>query len=142
MSQAAPLLCINKKDSKLCTIIDAHQWNENTIKDVMPLSNQDIIHEDVARGHIRSKVDLSDAYKQVCIWAEDIWRTAFATISGTYISNVMQQGDCNAPAMFQQLMTPIFHGIMGRFLHVYLDNIFIFSNTPEEHEQHLQVMFE
>jgi len=62
-------------------------------------------------------------------------------ISGTYISNVMQQGDCNAPATFQQLIMSIFHDIIGRFLHVYLDNIFIF-NSPEEHKQHLQIVFE
>ena len=107
-----------------------------------PLPDQDIIREDVARGRMRSKVDLSDAYEQVRICNKDIWKTAFATISGTYVSNVMQQGDCNAPATFQWLMMSIFRDVIGRFLHVYLDNIFIFSNTPEEHKQHLRVVFE
>ena len=54
----------------------------------------------------------------------------------------MQQGDCNAPTTFQQLMTSIFHDVIGRFLHFYLDIIFIFSNSPKEHEWHLQIMFE
>jgi len=82
-----------------------------------------------------------------CIWtslylAEDIWKTAFMTISGMYVSNIMQQGDCNAPAMFQWLVTFIFHNVIERFLHIYLDDIFIFSDMPEEHEQHLQVVVE
>ena len=51
-------------------------------------------------------------------------------------------GDCNAPATFQRLMTSIFRDAMGRFMHVYLDDIFIFSETIEEHEKHLRVIFE
>ena len=142
VSQAAPLLCVNKKDGKLRTVVDGRQRNDNTIKDIMPLPDQDLIREDVARGKIRSKIDLSDAYEQVRIRTEDVWKTAFATISGTYISNIMQQGDCNAPTTFQRLMTSIFRDVIGKFMHVYLDNIFIFSDTAEEHEQHLCVIFE
>ncbi|RDB19217.1 Transposon Ty3-G Gag-Pol polyprotein, partial [Hypsizygus marmoreus] len=54
----------------------------------------------------------------------------------------MQIGDCNAPATFQRLMTSIFRDAIGKFMHVYLDDIFIFSNSIEEHEQHLRVVFE
>ncbi len=65
------------------------------------MPDQDSIREDVTRGKYRSKIDLSDAYEQVCIVSDDIWKTAFMTIQGTYTSAVMQQGDCNTPAMFQ-----------------------------------------
>ncbi|KAJ7665392.1 hypothetical protein DFH06DRAFT_1323787 [Mycena polygramma] len=34
--QAAPLLCIPKKDYKLRTVVDARQRNDNTVKDVTP----------------------------------------------------------------------------------------------------------
>ena len=135
------MLCLNKKDGNLRTVVDARQRNDNTIKDVTPLPDQDIIREDVARAKIRSKVDLSDAYEQVRVREEDVWKTAFATIAGTYISNIMQQGYCNAPVTFQQLMTSIFRDVIGKFMHVYLDNIFIYSNTPEEHEAHLHIIF-
>jgi hypothetical protein len=63
VSQAAPMLCIPKKDSMLCMVVDTRQRNENTVKDVTPLPDQEIIHEDVARAKIRSKIDLSDAYE-------------------------------------------------------------------------------
>ncbi|KIN92793.1 hypothetical protein M404DRAFT_57019, partial [Pisolithus tinctorius Marx 270] len=90
----------------------------------------------------RSKIDLSNAYEQVCIEPEDVWKTAFSTIFGTFISQVMQQGDCNAPAMFQRLMTVIFRDHIGCFVYIYLNNIFVYSDTLEEHEQHLQIVFE
>ena len=93
VSQAAPMLCIHKKDTKLHTVVNGQQQNENTVKDVTPLPDQEIIHEDVAWAKIRSKTDLSDAYEQVCVWLENVDKMAFATISGTYVSMVMQQGD-------------------------------------------------
>jgi hypothetical protein len=95
------MLCIHKKDKHLHTVVDARQRNDNMVKDVTPLPDQEVIREDVAWAKFRSKIDLSDAYKQVHVRTEDIDKTAFATIAGTYISHIMQQGDCNAPATFQ-----------------------------------------
>ena len=54
-----------KKDGKLQTVIDARQHNENMVKDVTPLPDQETIREDVARGPIRLKIDLADMNKQV-----------------------------------------------------------------------------
>ncbi len=45
--QAAPLFCVAKKNGKLQTVVDAHQQNDNTIKDVTPLPDQDQIRMDV-----------------------------------------------------------------------------------------------
>jgi hypothetical protein len=55
----------------------------------------------VAKAKYRSKIDLSNAYEQVRIEPDDVNKTVFATVFGTCESNVMQQGDCNAPATFQ-----------------------------------------
>ncbi|KAG6882236.1 hypothetical protein C0992_012396, partial [Termitomyces sp. T32_za158] len=62
--QAAPLLCIPKKDGTLRTALDAQQRNDNTVKDVTPLPDQEVIREDVAKAKYRSKIDLTDAYEQ------------------------------------------------------------------------------
>ena len=93
-SQAAPLMCVLKKDGKLRTVIDARQHNENTVKDVTLLPDQETIREDVARAPIRSKIDLADTYEQVRIRPTDVDKTAFSTIAGTFVSHVVQQGDC------------------------------------------------
>ena len=97
---------------------------------------------DITRAKYRSKFDLSNAYEQVRVELDDVWKTAFATIFGTFVSQVMHQGDCNAPVMFQQLMTVTFHDQLGWFIHAYLDDVFAYSNTIEEHEEHLGVVFE
>jgi hypothetical protein len=113
VSQAAPMLCIYKKDRHLRTVVDAHQRNDNTVKDVTPLPDQEVIQEDVAWAKLWSKIDLSDAYEQVHVHTEDVDKTAFTTIVGTYVSLIMQQGDCNTSATFQHLITSIFHDIIG-----------------------------
>ena len=88
-----------------------------------------------------TKINISDTYEQIQIETGDVWKTTFASPFGTFISHVMQQGDCNAPAKFQRLMTWIFRDHLGLFVQVYLDDIFIFSDTIREHEEHLQIVF-
>lgn len=135
--QAAPMLCIAKKDGGLRTVVDLHQRNLNTVKDVTPFPDQDQIRHDVARARYRSKIDMSNAYEQVRIDPNDVHKTAFATVFGTFLSLVMQQGDTDAPSTFQRLMTSIFRDGIGKFVHVYLDDIFVFSDTLDEHVNHL-----
>ena len=115
--------------------------NKNTEKDVSPFPDQDTIQHDVAHATYRSKLDMSEAYKQICICNEDIPKMAFATIFGTFMSWIMQQGDCNALLTFQRLMTSVFHDFIVRFIHVYLDNMFVYSSTIKEQENHLSRVF-
>lgn len=136
-AQAAPLLCIPKPNGKIRTVLDARKRNANTIRDVTPFPDQDQIRADLARAPFRSKIDMSDAYEQIRVVPEDVHKTAFATIAGTYVSHTMQIGDCNAPSTFQRLMTVIFRNELGKFVHVYLDDIFIYSYTIEEHQEHI-----
>ncbi len=79
-SQAVLMMCIFKKDMHLCMVVDCRQCNENTVKDVTPMPDQDNIREDVTHAKYRSKIDLSDIYKQVHIVASDMWKTAFSTV--------------------------------------------------------------
>ena len=135
------MLCVLKKNSKLRTVFDLRMQNENTEKDVSPFQDQDTIWHDIARAAYRSKLDMSEAYEQIHVRPEDVPKTAFATIFGTFVSLVMQQGDCNAPSTFQRLMTAVFCDYIAHFVHVYLDDIFIYSSSIEEHEKHLELVF-
>ena len=106
------------------------------------MPDQEVIYEDVMWAHIRSKINLTDVYEQVRIWLLDVSKTAFMTITGTYFSNIMQIRDCNTLATFQHLIMSIFHDIIGHWMHVYLDNIFVYSDFIEDHKKHLGIVFE
>jgi len=88
------------------------------VKDVTPLPDQDVI-----------------------IIPEDMHKMVFAMIYGTFMSNVMQQGNCNAPSTFQCAMNSIFREYIRIFLHVYLDDLFVYSNLVQEHQKHLGMVF-
>ena len=85
---------------------------------------------------------MSDAFEQIQIDPSNIWKTEFINIDSTFVSNVMVQGDCNTPATFQRVMTLIFQDIIGKYVHVYIDGIFIFSDTLEDHEHHIRDVFD
>ena len=127
--QVTPMLCIPKKNSTLRTVFNLRQQNKNTWKDVTPFPDQDAICHDIARAIFRSKLDMTEAYEQTCIRPEDVGKMTFSMIFGMFQSQVMQMGDCNAPSTFQRLMTTIFQDFLGRFVHVYLDDIFIYSQS-------------
>ena len=92
------MLCIPKKNG---TVFDLREQNDNTVKDMTLFPDQDIIRNDMARVAYRSKLNMSKAYEQICIVPEHVHKTAFATVLGTFRSQVMQMGDCNAPSTFQ-----------------------------------------
>jgi transposase InsO family protein len=140
--QAMPMLCIPKRNGSLRTPLDCRKRNDNTVHDVTPLPDQEQIRLAVAGAKYRTKFDVSNAFEQVRIEPDDIWKTSFASIYGTYTSLVMQQGDCNAPATFQRLMTWVLRDGIGIYVWVYLDDIFIYSNTIEEHEEHIRLVME
>ena len=104
VEQAAPLLCVAKKNGKLRTVVDARKKNDNTLKDVTPFLDQDQILMEVARAKYQSKIDMTDAYEQIRVKPVDVEKTAFASVFGTFVSHTMQQGDCNALATFQRLI--------------------------------------
>ena len=61
--QAAPLLCVAKKNSKLRTVVDTRKRNDNTHKDIIPFPDQDQIWMDIAHTKYWTKIDMSDVYE-------------------------------------------------------------------------------
>ncbi|KAI5316908.1 hypothetical protein L3X38_036615 [Prunus dulcis] len=51
-------------------------------------------------------------------------------------------GLTNAPATFCTLMNKVFHPFLDKFVVVYTDDIVVYSNSLEEHLEHLQKVFQ
>src|SRR6266581_3758628 len=131
--QACPLLCIWKTDGSLRTVIDARNHNSNMILDVTPMPEMRLIQESVTRARYRSKIDMSDAYEQMCVEPDNIPRTMFSMPQGMYNLNTMQQGDCNAPCTFQRALTWELRGEVSQRLHIWFDDIFTSTSSVENH---------
>ena len=91
----------------------------------------------MVRAKFRSKLDMTKAYEQMHIRTEDVGKMTYSTKFSTFQSRVIQMGDCNAPSTFQQLMTTIFQDFLRRFVHIYLDDIFVYSQSIQEDIEHI-----
>jgi hypothetical protein len=80
---------------------------------------------------------LRGAYNLLRIADGEEWKTAFRTRYGLFEYLVMPFGLTNAPASFQHLMNHIFRKMLDHYVICYLDDILIYSNTLEEHQQHV-----
>ena len=52
----------------------------------------------------------------------------------------MAFGLTNAPAAFKDLMHRVFKPYLDQFVMIFIDDILIFSKSPEDHKQHLEIV--
>jgi hypothetical protein len=122
--------------------VDYRPLNAVTIKNKYPLPRIDILFDQLAGAQVFSKIDLRSGYHQIKIRAEDIPKTAFTTRYGLYEYLVMSFGLTNAPAHFMYLMNSVFMPELDKFVMVFIDDIFIYSRSMEEHEEHLRIILQ
>ena len=131
-----PMMFIQKPGSNpplLRVVVDLRERNKNTHKLTSPLPDIEGMLRRTASKPFRTTLDLKDAYEQIRIVPEHVRRSVVTTPDGNMVSQVIQQGDCNAPATYQALMNFLFSSYIGRFMDIYLDDIVIYSDTLEEH---------
>jgi hypothetical protein len=138
----APILFVVKKDGNLRMCVDYRALNKITIRDRYPLPRIDDLFDKLRGATVFSSLDLQSGYYQVQIPEEDVPKTAFVTHMGQFQYRVLCLGLTNAPSTFQRMMNDIFAEHLGKFVLVYLDDLLVFSRTPEEHYRHLQLVFD
>jgi hypothetical protein len=89
-----------------------------------------------------SKIDLRSGYHHVRIRESDIPKIAFRTRYGLYEYTMMSFGLMNAPTYFMYLMNKVFMEYLDKFVVVFIDDILVYSEMEEEHEEHLRLVLE
>ena len=138
----APIFFIPKKDGTLRLCVDYRGLNAITIKNRYPLP---LIMENLDRlagAKIFTQLDLRWAYHRIRIREGDEWKTAFRTRLGHYEYCVMPFGLANAPSTFQSYINRALSNLIDVCCVVYLDDIVIFSRTPEEHVRNVRAVLE
>ncbi|PRP73023.1 retrotransposon nucleocapsid protein, partial [Planoprotostelium fungivorum] len=113
-----------------------HRVNEQEIKWGSSLPYR------LGSAKIFTKLDLKDAYWLICIREGDEWKTAFRTRYGLFEYLVMPFGLSNAPGNFQAYVHSCFSDMLDRFVIIYLDDFLIFSESEEEHVQHVSLVLQ
>ena len=72
----------------------------------------------------------------------DVPKTAFRTRYGHYEFLVMSFGLINAPVAFMDLMSRVFHPYLDQFVVVFIDDILMYSQDAQKHEQYLRIVLQ
>jgi hypothetical protein len=135
---AALVLFVEKKDGTKRMCIDYRVLNEVTVKNKYPLPRIEDLFDQLRGASVFSKIDLRSGYHQLRIRPSDIPKTAFTTKYGLYEFMVMSFGLMNALAYFMYLMNSVFMDYLDKFVVVFIDDILIYSQNEQEHEEHLR----
>lgn len=134
----APILFVRKKEGGLRMVVDYRELNRLTVKNKYPMPRIDDTLDQLSGATVFTSLDLTSGYHQIRISDADAPKTAFRTPFGLYQWKVLPFGLTNAPATFQAAMNHIFGPMLNKFVLVYIDDILIYSKTPEEHQDHLR----
>ncbi len=137
----ASVIFVPKPDGSLRMCVDWRALNKQTVKDSYPLPNITTLLDSLRGARVYSSLDLGQAYMQLRIKPEDVPKTAFKTPIGSYQFKVLAFGLCNAPSSFVRVMNNLLAPFLGKFVVCYIDDILIYSKTPEEHLKHLELVF-
>jgi hypothetical protein len=138
----APVLFVKKKDGSLRMCVDYRALNKITIRNKYPLPRIEELLDRLRHATVFSKIDLRSGYHQLRITPSDTDKTTFVTRYGSYKFLVMPFGLTNAPSVFTQLMNNLLTDYIDQFVIVFIDDILIYSNNRENHDQHVRLVLD
>ena len=78
-------------------------------------------------------MDRFSSYNQIKMAPEDMEKTMFVTLWGTFCYKAMSFGLKNVGVTYQRAMVALFHDMMHKGIEVYIDDMIAKSRTEEEH---------
>ena len=133
---------LKKKDKTLGLCIDYRQFNRVTIKNRYPLPRIDDLFDQLRGARVYSKIDLHIGYHQLRVREIDILKITFRTQYGHFEFTVLPFGSMKAPTAFMDLMHRVFQPYLDQFVVVFVDDILIYSQSGEEHEDYLRIVLQ
>ena len=139
-SWSVPIIVVPKGDGGNHLVIDYRGLNKVTRKFTWPMPKVEDIFSKLNEATYFTMLDLQAGYHHIPLDKPSIPKMTFNSPFGKYKYVKVPFGLAQAPAYFQELMTGILKDFS--FVIAYLDDIIIFSKTPQEHISHIRKVFE
>lgn len=133
------MVIASKKDSKPRFCVDYRTLNGRMKADKWPLPRMEEIFDDLEGSKVFTTLDLFSSYWPLRMAEHCKEKTTFVCRFGTFQFEVMPFGLMSAPSTFQRIMDQLVRDL--RFVHVYLDDVVVFSKSVKEHVAHLIQVF-
>ncbi|KAF9756168.1 Transposon Tf2-6 polyprotein, partial [Nosema granulosis] len=137
---ASPAFTVPKKTGDVRLVVDYRELNKKTVKMGYPFPCIQYSLMDLKGSQYFSQLDLNMGYYQIEVDPKEQHKTAFVLPFGQYEFARMPFGLCNAPRVFQKVMSDKLKDMP--FVKIFVDDILIFSKSKEEHEKHLKKVLE
>ena len=138
---SSPIVIVGKKDGSMRFCCDYRALNAITRPISYPLPIIDDLLAQLDKARYISTLDLKSGYWAVPLTEEAKAKSSFVCHLGAFSWNRMPFGLRNCSAVFVSLIDEVLKG-MSAFSSAYIDDILVFSPTLEEHEKHLQDVFD
>ena len=136
---SAPIIVVPKGDGGKCLVIDYRALNKVSRKFTWPMPKVENIFSKLNGATYFTTLDLHTGYHHIPLDKPSIPKTAFNSPFGKYEYIKVPFHLAQALAYFQELMTGILKDFP--FALAYMDDIIIFSKTPQEHLSHIRMVF-
>ncbi len=127
---AAPIVPVMKADQSVRICGDYRILNKVINIDSYPLPKHEELLSSLANGKYFAKIDLTQAYTQLCLDSKSQKYTVINTHRGLFKCNRLSFGVSSAAAIFQRTMEKLFHGKNGTLC--FQDDILISGENPDE----------
>ena len=136
----APMVPVIKKNGKIRICVDLKRLNENVKREKFILPTLDDILPKLAKSTVFSSLDAESGFWQIPLKEDSARLTTFITPLGRYCFKRLPFGITSAPEIFQRKMSELLQGHDGTV--VYMDDILVFGETQEIHDQRLKRVME
>jgi len=133
---------VPKPDGSSRFIVQFQPLNKITKLDKYPIPRMDDMLSFLGGFKYLSVFDLSKGFFQIEMYPPHKERTAFISHRGFYQFKRLPMGCCNSPATFMRTVDAVLGDLKYFCCLGYFDDIIIFSNSFEEHLQHLQMVLD
>ena len=137
----SPMVPVSKSNGSIRLCIDYRKLNAATMDDPYEMPRIGDLLDEVAEARWISKLDLNQGFYQIPMDRDSMAKTAFFSPWGKFAFTLMPFGLKNAPTTFQRYMDVALRE-QSDFSNTYIDDVFIYSSTFEEHLVHIDSVLE